>query len=94
MGTPATPANGKKRLFPLLGVEGGDRNHRLNRAAFSLGMLVAGGELSEALVHDELSAAGTAIGLDSHEVERTIASGLAEGMRRPRVAPQRLRPGS
>ena len=30
--------------------EGGDRDHRLNRVAFCLGMLVAGGELSEGRV--------------------------------------------
>jgi len=81
----------RREIGQLLGVEGGDRNHRLNRAAFSLGMLVAGGELSEALVQAELSAAGVAIGLDAYEVERTIASGLREGLRRPRVAPHRRR---
>jgi hypothetical protein len=81
----------KRELTQLLGAEGGDRNHRLNRAAFSLGMLVAGGELSEARVQAELAAAGEAIELDAHEIERTIASGLREGLRRPRVAPHRLR---
>jgi hypothetical protein len=81
----------KRELAQLLTAVGGDRNHRLNRAAFSLGMLVAGGELSEARVQAELAAAGEAIGLETQEVERTIASGLGEGLRRPRVAPHRLR---
>ena len=53
-------------------------------------MLVAGGELSEGRVHAELAAAGEAIGLSAQEVERTIASGIREGLRRPRVASHRL----
>jgi hypothetical protein len=76
-------------LTKLLQVEGGGRNHALNRAAFFLGMLVGGGELAEDLVHDELASAAQAIGLPVYESERTIASGLQEGMRRPRVAPHR-----
>jgi hypothetical protein len=54
-------------------------------------MLVAGGELSESRVQAELAAAGEAIELDAQEIERTIASGLRQGLRRPRVAPHRLR---
>jgi hypothetical protein len=81
----------KEELAQLLGAEGGDRNHRLNRAAFCLGTLVAGRELSESRVRAELAAAGEAIGLDAQEIERTIASGLREALRRPRVAPHRLR---
>src|SRR5206468_1969298 len=35
----------------------GDRNNRLNRAAFSFGMLTAGGQLDAAQIEDELLAA-------------------------------------
>jgi hypothetical protein len=45
----------------------GDRNNRLNRAAFSLGMLTAGGELDEGLVEDELVAAAADVGLGETE---------------------------
>lgn len=68
-------------------VQGG-RNHTLNRAAFSLGQLVAGGELDEATVVRELSAAAQLIGLDDHEIRATIASGLRSGGLTPRTVPQ------
>ena len=61
----------------------GTRNHTLNRCAFRLGRLVAGGELGEGDVVAALRTAGVARGLAAREVERTIASGLAAGLRRP-----------
>lgn len=79
----------RAELAKLLGTQGGGRNHGLNAAAFSLGTLVGGGELAEDLVHEELAAAAQAIGLPGDEAERSIASGLQEGIRRPRVAPHR-----
>lgn len=66
----------------------GQRNDGLNRAAFSLGMLVAGGELAEDLVRDELLAAALAVGLGETEARRTIRSGLRSGGARPRRAPR------
>lgn len=65
----------------------GARNARLNQAAFSLAQLVAGGALSEHVVHDSLVSAAHGCGLDEHEAERTIASGLAAGAKNPRTAP-------
>lgn len=66
----------------------GTRNHMLNRAAWTLGRLVAGGELAEddARAALEQAAAGH-IGADGFtviEAQRTIASGLAAGQREPR----------
>lgn len=66
----------------------GQRNHGLNRAAFSLGTLVAGGELAEDLVHRELLAAALAVGLGELEARRTIRSGLRAGVAVPRQAPR------
>lgn len=62
----------------------GTRNTTLNRAAFNLGQLVAGGLLERAVVEAELfSAAGTA-GLPEREVAATIRSGLEAGIKNPR----------
>ena len=67
----------------------GTRNDTLNRAAFSLGQLVAGGELDEATVIRELAAAARLAGLEAREIERTIRSGLTSGGHHPRTAPPR-----
>ena len=67
----------------------GTRNHSLNRAAFSLGQLVAGGELAEDLVVRELTAAAELVGLNPREIEPTIASGLSAGAQQPRSVPER-----
>ena len=73
----------------------GTRNHELNRAAFALGQLVAGGELDEHLVRTHLIGAAIACGLPEHEIAGrngrigTLDSGLAAGMQLPRRAPER-----
>ena len=66
----------------------GTRNHTLNRCAFRLGRLVAGGELAEGEVVSALRIEGAARGLTAREVDGTIASGLAAGLRRPRSRPR------
>ncbi len=63
------------------------RNDTLNRAAFNLGQLAAAGLLDPDQVADELERVGTAIGLGPVETRRTIASGLAAGLRHPRTPP-------
>jgi hypothetical protein len=68
----------------------GTRNHQLNAAAFSLGQLVAGGELSEEHVVAALTAAAHRAGLTGLEVPRTIGSGLKSGKMSPRTVPERL----
>ena len=67
----------------------GCRNDQLNRAAFSLGQLVGGGELSQSHVEAMLTTAALTIGLDERETKRTIASGLKKGMADPRHTPER-----
>lgn len=66
----------------------GTRNDRLNVAAFSLGQLVAGGELDEHDAQASLQAAARGCGLPEREAEQTIKSGLAAGFAEPRRAPE------
>ncbi|HEU5002552.1 MAG TPA: bifunctional DNA primase/polymerase [Actinomycetota bacterium] len=80
----------RRELQELSATEHGE-NSRLNQAAFSLGMLVAGGELDRSTVEEQLTQAGLGIGLHPAEIARTIASGLGRGAQLPRVAPHRLR---
>lgn len=67
----------------------GTRNHQLNAAAFSLGQLVAGGELDEALVRAQLLIAAQVAGLGEKEARDTIQSGIKGGAQHPRKAPPR-----
>jgi hypothetical protein len=80
----------RRELADLATTEHGE-NPRLNKAAFSLGMLVAGGELDRTTVEGHLAQVALGIGLHPAEISRTISSGLARGMNLPRVAPHRLR---
>ena len=69
----------------------GRRNHELNRAAFTVAQVTAGGELLEASARAALVAEGVRIGLTEHEVALTIASAFRAGSAQPRCAPHRLR---
>lgn len=62
----------------------GERNHTLNRAAFSLGQLVAAGVLSAETVTAALSEAAAEAGLGAAEIRVTIRSGLRGGAAKPR----------
>ena len=75
-------------LDRVRGAVKGTRNDALNRAAFSLGQLVAGGELTETEVRDALTNTARGAGLDEREIAATIASGLGKGMLNPRQAPR------
>jgi hypothetical protein len=66
----------------------GARNHALNKAAFSLGQLVAGGELAEGTVISVLEDAARAAGLGEKEIGPTIRSGLSKGGLNPRTVPR------
>jgi hypothetical protein len=66
----------------------GERNCVLNRAAFSLGQLVGGGELSRQEAVSRLEEQGRSIGLPDEEIARTIASGLEAGTKSPRKVPK------
>jgi hypothetical protein len=67
----------------------GTRNDTLNRAAFSLGQLVAAGLLPPLAVTTALASAAEHSGLPVEEARRTIRSGMTAGSRRPRNAPVR-----
>jgi hypothetical protein len=61
----------------------GDRNNQLNRSAYALFGLVAGGVLDEDDVEVNLSNAAIVAGLDISETVKTLASAKSAGMRRP-----------
>jgi hypothetical protein len=61
----------------------GSRNDRLNTAAFNMDRLVAAGVIDEQEVAAALIEQGQRIGLGAIDCERTVASGLTAGMRRP-----------
>jgi len=70
----------------------GARNDTLNRAAFSLGQLVASNLLSSIVVTTALADAAARCGLPGDEAHRTIRSGMISGIQHPRA--QRPRPTS
>jgi hypothetical protein len=63
----------------------GTRNDTLNRAAFSLGQLVAARLLPPLPVMTSLADAAACAGLPDDEARRTIRSGMAAGARKPRA---------
>jgi hypothetical protein len=79
----------EREIAMLSAVPPGSRNHALNRCAFRLFQLVAGGELNASTVEQRLIAACEANGLlqDDGEraVRRTIASGAGAGQHLPRT---------
>jgi hypothetical protein len=66
----------------------GTRNDTLNREAFGLGGLVAGGSLAQSDAKDSLTAAAKSAGLGDHEIRRTLQSGLTAGVQHPRSGPR------
>ena len=68
----------------------GTRNHRLNRAAFSLGTLVGAKVLDADEAQAHLLNAALRAGLEEPEATRTIASGLTAGERQPRRVAEEL----
>lgn len=63
----------------------GTRNAKLNGAAYTLGRVIAAGQLYEPDVVHALTQAGHAAGLDDDEIPATIASGLTAGRQHPRA---------
>lgn len=76
-------------LAALRGAGEGGRNDQLNRSAFALAQLVAGGALAEDLVKRQLQGTAYAIGLDGAEIDATIESAFKAGMATPRTPPER-----
>ncbi|HUN31802.1 MAG TPA: bifunctional DNA primase/polymerase [Trebonia sp.] len=64
----------------------GTRNDTLNRAAFSLGQLVAARLLPPLPVMTALADAAACSGLSEDEARRTIRSGMAAGAKKPRAS--------
>lgn len=87
-GTPYGQAALASELARLSAAVEGERNDNLNRSAFSLGSLVAGGELDKGQVAAALLAAAISIGLPEAEARATIKSGLDAGAMEPRTAPK------
>lgn len=77
-------------LSNLMAAGPGTRNHALNRSAFAVGQVVAGGELDETHARAELLRSGLVIGLPEPEVRQTLESGFTAGTREPRSAPHRI----
>ena len=71
-------------LSNLLVAPEGQGNDALNKAAFNLGQIVAGGGLDQAFVKVRLSTAAEGIGLGAGEVAETIKSGIDAGLNKPR----------
>ena len=67
----------------LLATPVGQRNQRLNLAAFRLARFVASDALTQADVESVLFAAAIRLGLSEREAHATIASGLRAGATRP-----------
>lgn len=76
----------ESELERVLSAHPGTRNDTLNRAAFALGQLVAGGQLDEHAIRSMLIDAGQRIGLPYHEAEGTVSSGMRGGAATPRSA--------
>ena len=91
---PATPAYGRGGGYGLAALAGeraavatappGRRNATLNRAAFNLGQLVAGGLLEAEQVRAVLLAAALEAGNPEAKARATIESGLGGGAAKPR----------
>lgn len=86
-GTPYGLAALESEIDLLARAAEGSRNDQLNRSAFALGQLIAGGELAEGPARAALEQIGSHIGLDEREVRATIESGLRGGQLEPRRRP-------
>jgi hypothetical protein len=65
----------------------GKRNLTLNRTAFKVYRYVAGGVLDEQEVTLAFTSVAVALGLDTTEVGRTLASARTAGLANPRTVP-------
>ena len=74
----------RREAATVAGTSEGSRNDTLNRAAFNIGTLISGGEVTQADAEAQLLAAAQQCGLPEIEARRTIASGIASGVKYPR----------
>lgn len=70
----------------------GTRNDTLNRAAYNLAQLVAGGQIDPGLVYDRLHQAATVAGLPPSEIASTLRSGGTAGRTQPRQPDEAWQP--
>lgn len=71
----------------------GSRNATLNRAAFAIGQLIAGGQIGRGIAENTLLDAAISAGLDRKEATATINSGFNAGYAEPRTAPDQDQQG-
>ncbi|MFA5107874.1 MAG: phage/plasmid primase, P4 family [Patescibacteria group bacterium] len=69
--------------------QNGQRNARLNQAAYALGQFVGAGLLPKSDAETALMAAARGCGLPDQEAAQTIRSGLTAGEKSPRQIPER-----
>lgn len=81
-----------RELERLLRALPGQRNEALHLAAFRLGQLVGGGQLSRGGVEETLRMAASMVGLGPREATVTVRSGVAAGLSFPRSPRARARP--
>ena len=72
------------KLATLAQAREGQRNDKLNNAAFSLGQFVGAGLLTRPEVEAMLTNTAQALGLGEMEIQKTIKSGLEAGLANPR----------
>ena len=83
----------KLELHALTSAVEGTRNQSLNQSAFNLGRLIGGGYIDRAEVEAALRGAAQSIGLESHEIDTTLRSGLDSGIAQPRTIEFKPPPG-
>jgi hypothetical protein len=85
-GTPYGLAALEREMGRLATAPEGERNNALNKAAFAMAQLAAGGEISRKRVFTDLANVAPRLGLEVHEAKATIESGWKAGMAVPRQA--------
>jgi len=84
LGEPGQGVALTRELLAVVNADGGSRNDQLNKAAFALGQIVAGGGLTESVVRGALEEAGREAGLEPEEIAKTVDSGFASAADSPR----------
>jgi hypothetical protein len=87
-GSPYGEAALRNGLQELRGVGEGGRHETLNKVAFGLGMLSAGGELDPDKTCEAILAAALEIGLDEGDAVDVLRRGWFAGVKQPRSAPR------
>lgn len=87
-GTPYGDAALRNGLEELRGAGEGGRHETLNKVAFGLGMLSAGGELHPDKTCEAILAVAVEIGLDEDDAVDVLRRGWFAGVEKPRSAPR------